>query len=117
MIRNAKPNPPSHELIRPSEAAHVNNNVETIITGQSILIELRDTTRGYIMAVTPSIKAILAIFDPTTLPIAISGFPLKAACILTRSSGAEVPKATIVIPITSGEILNLEAIDTAPLTR
>ena len=50
----------------------------------------------------------LAILDPTTLFIAISGEPDNAACKLTKSSGAEVAKETTVIPITIFEILNLK---------
>lgn len=36
--------------------------------------------------------------------------------MFTTSSGAEVPKATIVSPITISEILNLFAVDEAPET-
>ena len=38
---------------------------------------------------------------PTIFPIVISAFPLAAAVRLTAASGAEVPMATIVKPITS----------------
>jgi hypothetical protein len=38
------------------------------------------------------------MFEPTTLPRAIDGAPRSAASTLTRSSGAEVPKATTVRP-------------------
>ena len=55
--------------------------------------------------------------DPTTFPIEISGEPSKAALKLTNNSGAEVPKATTVIPTTKGVILNFKAIEVAPLTR
>ncbi len=46
----------------------------------------------------------LAMFEPMTLPKAISGEPRRAAVRLAASSGAEVPKATMVRPITSGLI-------------
>lgn len=37
--------------------------------------------------------------------------------MFTTSSGAEVPKATIVSPITISEMLNLFAVDEAPETN
>ena len=43
------------------------------------------------------------MLEPTTFPIAISALPLSADIRLTMSSGAEVPKATIVRPTTRGE--------------
>lgn len=49
-------------------------------------------------------SSIFAIFDPTTFQIASPVSPFKAEKVFTKSSGAEVPKATIVRPITSGEI-------------
>jgi len=48
----------------------------------------------------PIIPNMLNMFDPTTLPIAISASFLKAAIIDVISSGKLVPKATIVTPIT-----------------
>src|SRR5690606_38800343 len=61
-----------------------------------------------IRTVIPNTKPILAMLEPITLPKAISDDPAKAACKLTKSSGAEVAKDTTVIPITSLEILNLK---------
>ena len=69
------------------------------------------------MAVMPSISSTLAVLLPTTLPMAKSGEPLRADITLTVNSGAEVPKATIVSPITKGEILSLAASDEAPRTK
>jgi hypothetical protein len=61
-------------------------------------------------------SVILAIFDPMTLPIAMSA--VVPACLaeiaaakLTPSSGSEVPNATNVKPMTSGDTLNLRAIE------
>jgi hypothetical protein len=42
----------------------------------------------------------LAMFEPTTLPVASAPFPRTAAMLLTTSSGAEVPKAIRVSPTT-----------------
>ena len=54
------------------------------------------------MADRPKTKSIFAIFDPTTLPTAISGAPLITVSRLTTNSGDEVPKETMVSPITRG---------------
>ncbi len=69
------------------------------------------------MAVSPRTKAKFAIFEPTTLPIAISGCPFMAASKLTTSSGAEVPKETNTTPITSFETLKCTARETLPFTK
>ncbi len=54
---------------------------------------------------------------PTTLPRAMSEAPVKLARTLTASSGALVPKATTVRPITNGEMPKAEARREAPRTR
>ena len=53
---------------------------------------------------------------PMTLPMRISVLLLMSDEKETASSGAPVPKATIVRPINSLLTLKLEAIDEAPLT-
>ena len=58
----------------------------------------------------------LAMLEPTTLPTAIPGLPIRAAWMLVTSSGVEVPKPTSVSPITSGETPNRRAVPTAPRT-
>lgn len=58
----------------------------------------------------------LKILDPTTFPIDISPCPLKAALTLTTNSGALVPKATTVSPITSGDIFARTAREELPRT-
>jgi hypothetical protein len=70
-----------------------------------------------IIAVTPSTKAIFAIFDPIALPNAILLLPSNTALRLTNSSGAEVAKDTTVIPTTKVDIFIIRAKDTDPLTR
>ena len=54
---------------------------------------------------------------PRTLPSAISLDPLNAEKMLMISSGALVPKATTVRPITNAEIFNFAAIDALPRTK
>jgi hypothetical protein len=72
---------------------------------------------GHTRAVTPTINKTLAMFDPTMLPIAISGTPFNAACTDTKSSGVNVPKPTTVKPMMNGEIDILCAMLTLPRTR
>jgi hypothetical protein len=62
------------------------------------------------------IKNTFEILLPKILPIAIAAFPLMLANIFTTNSGIEVPKATIVSPITIEEILALLATETEPST-
>ena len=69
------------------------------------------------MALIPNTSEILAILDPITFPIAISLVPFNAALTLTRSSGADVPKATTVKPINPALKPSLAAIEDAPSTK
>jgi hypothetical protein len=49
--------------------------------------------------------------------MAMSGLPMMADCMLMISSGAEVPKATIVSPTTRGERCSRRAILEEPFTK
>ncbi|GGG10451.1 hypothetical protein GCM10011344_08920 [Dokdonia pacifica] len=55
--------------------------------------------------------------DPITLPNAISESPSYAACILTKSSGADVAKETTVSPITILERFSLKDNPTEERTK
>ena len=59
----------------------------------------------------------LAVFDPTTFPRARPGTPSIMAWIEISSSGAEVPKATIVSDTINAGTPNRSDKFTAPLTR
>jgi len=59
---------------------------------------------------------ILNMLLPTTFPRAISPLPDSADRVHTANSGALVPNATTVIPITRGVIPSAEARREAPLT-
>ena len=72
---------------------------------------------GMTSAVHPTIIRMLNMLEPTTFPIAISELPLTADMTLMTSSGAEVPKATIVRPITRSEIRKRLATAAAPSVR
>ena len=54
---------------------------------------------GIIRAVTPRMRKTLKMFDPTTLPMAISGCPPRPDTTLTTSSGMLVPMPTMVAPM------------------
>ena len=69
------------------------------------------------MAVTPRIKLIFTILDPSALPNAKSGFPSLAAIADTTISGAEVPKPTMTIPIKIEGKPAWPAVDAAPSTK
>ena len=83
-----------------SLAQNTTANAESITRGISFVILVLATFIGSTTAVTPTIINTLKMLLPTTLPIAISVLPLKEDMRLTMSSGAEVPNATIVKPIT-----------------
>lgn len=54
---------------------------------------------GLISDAPPPIKSALKTLLPTTFPIAISGWPRKAAVRVAPNSGSEVPIAIMVSPI------------------
>lgn len=60
---------------------------------------------------------VLNILDPKIFPVAISVEPFKLEIILTTNSGDDVPRATIVKPITKFETLNFLATEDAPSTN
>jgi hypothetical protein len=65
----------------------------------------------------PRIAAILKMLEPMMLPTDISPWPDKVAFRLTTSSGALVPNATIVRPITRFDIFAFRANSELPLTN
>lgn len=71
---------------------------------------------GLIRAATPIKSRMLIILLPITLPRSISVLPPIMEVIETASSGAPVPKATIVRPTSCLETLKLEATLLAPST-
>ena len=80
-----------------------------------------DILIGLIKAHTPNIANVLNMFDPRTLPTAISGFPLLAAEIVTKSSGKDVPIAKALVAITDlfnpvvSDILIIDSINQSAL--
>jgi hypothetical protein len=68
---------------------------------------------GRIIAANPRMSSMLAVFEPMTSATARSAAPLKAETRAIISSGAQVPKATMVSPTASSDIPSLRAIDPA----
>jgi hypothetical protein len=104
----------------PSQVSFARNTTtSTARTAKGISFHTVDfcTRSVLIIADIPRIKRIFTIFDPTIFPMAISVLPLRAALIFTISSGADVPNATIVRPITIGGIQAFLEREPAPLMR
>ena len=72
---------------------------------------------GRITAAIPIRSSTLMMLLPITLPTKISVLPLMSEEKETASSGAPVPKATMVRPINSLLTLKLEATEDAPSTN
>lgn len=85
--------------------------------GISLLMVPSPTLMGSTAAVHPIIIKALKVLLPTTLPIAISALPFKAESTLITNSGADVPKATMVRPITKSEIRKRLATAAEPSVR
>ena len=79
-------------------------------------IKLSDGFNGLIMAATPRATPTLNRLEPSAFPIANSGSPARAATADENISGADVPNATIVRPITNGDTPRLRAKAEAPDT-
>ena len=92
----------------------MNSTIANSMKGMSTRIIVRFDGKGQISDVTPRIKAILAMFDPATFPIAKPDEPTHAACVDTNSSGIDVPNPTTVIPMTIALSFARWAIATAP---
>ena len=89
----------------------------TTANGISFLTVVFDTTIGATSAEQPTMSMVLNMFEPITLPTARSDVPFKADTRLTKSSGADVPAATIVRPITISGTRIPRAKDEAPSVR
>ena len=81
------------------------------------ILDPREIGAGLTTNAVPKINKTLKILLPTTYPIAMSDFFLKAATRDVASSGREVPTATIVTPIIRSDIPAIVAIPTAPSTK
>ena len=108
---------PSSWVKRKSLNVNKKSKAEKInITGQSLFKNFLSTWTFDKMDIKPNTIPIFAIFEPTTLFMAIDGELFSAALTLTISSGNEVAKETTVIPITNFEIFNFRDNATEDLT-
>ena len=85
-------------------------------SGSSLLIVVFLIETGWMTAATPISSKMLIMLLPITLPRSISVLPEIRAEIETASSGAPVPKATMVRPINCLLTLKCEATDEEPET-
>ena len=83
----------------------------------SFLWILESMDIGFMLAIKPNTRPILAVLEPIAFPTARFDSLFNAATIETRISGAEVANATIVRPITMIGIFRICAIDATPLTK
>ncbi len=94
-----------------------NTTVAIIVKNTSLLSSFFLTLIGAKSAEAPRISRIFAILLPSTFPIVIPVAPLRLELTFTTSSGAEVPKATMVSPMIISEIQNFFANEEEPSTR
>ena len=85
-------------------------------SGSSLEMVFLLTLMGEISAATPIRSRMLMMLLPMTLPSSISVLPLTIEVIETASSGAPVPKATIVRPTSCLDTLKLDATEDVPST-
>ena len=97
----------------------ISRSISDAITAQGISLRtvLVAITIGETMAATPTISSVLKMLLPMTLPTAMSVVPFRAETKLTKNSGADVPMATTVRPITICGTFNRWAIEVAPSVR
>lgn len=97
--------------IRMMRAVEIRSN-----NGNSLLTVSFLTLIGWMTAAIPMRRSTLMMLLPMTLPMRMSVLPLMRELKETASSGAPVPKATIVRPTRSLDTLKLEATEEAPST-
>ena len=82
----------------------------------SLFLFSRVIDTGRSSAVSPRMNRTLNMLEPRTFPTAISAFPANAPVRLTTSSGHEVPKPTMVRPMTNSLTPAFLAMEEAPST-
>ena len=94
-----------------------NAMIVSTMKGISMVLVLCWILSGLTILAIHSINNIFAILLPSMFPIAKSVVPCSDEVILTTSSGAEVPNATIVSPTIISDTPNFLAIVLAQSTR
>ena len=103
--------------LKPSTHRMISSTDARTVKGMSLVTVVREMLMGATIAVTPTMSSVFIVLLPTTLPTARSGVPFRAEATLTKSSGADVPAATIVSPITISEMFIRRASEDAPSVR
>ena len=102
--------------VKKSLAIKVMASVAMKPAGMSRRIETRLTSMGQIIELTPRMSRMFIVLLPMMLPMAKPGLPLAHENMLTIISGNDVPKATMVRPMISGDSLARTPMLDAPLT-
>ncbi len=94
------------------------NNTNTAVPAIRVILSRRLGFSGPVISdntqLAPKINNTLAMLEPMMLPSAKPGDPDRDASNVTTSSGAEVPMATTVMPITNGDTFKIFARLTTP---
>ena len=109
--------PPSQRVIFRPLPVKINRKSRAeamMLTHKSVVLP-SGAFNGVITADVPSIRKMLKILEPTTLPMAMSAFFLYAAMTDVANSGSEVPMERIVNPMILSEMPESWAIRTARL--
>jgi len=124
MKKDSKIKPSPRLMIFLSPSPHITsaprkNTARIASIENGISFQMVDDFTGMIprTLVIQRMSRILAVFDPTTFPRAMSLLPRILASRLTVSSGSDVPNATTVKPMTRLETPKRLAIEAEPETR
>ena len=109
--------PSTREIVRSGARNRSSSTAAATDSGQSRRSSVRSMMSGHSTADNPATTSRLNTLEPSTLPTAISLAPCKAAVRLTASSGADVPKATMVRPTSKGDTPSRRAKADAPATN
>ena len=101
------------EQIRPPRREKYSDNFKPL---PQDIREVRLTSMGQMRELTPKMSKMFIVLLPMMLPMANPGLPFAQANTLTIISGREVPKATMVKPMMSGDSLARMPTLVAPLT-
>ena len=119
-MKTAKPTRRMIPSIRLTELSTESSNSMTEATtakGMSFLTVEGLMTIGATIAAQPTMSIVFMMLEPTTLPTAMSGVPFRADIKLTKNSGADVPQATMVRPMTISGTPKRRASEEAPSVR
>lgn len=115
--KSTKSSAPSMRSREPSHMSAAAKSAKPRSFGISRRMTRGFTAKGATSPVTPKMTVVLVMLEPRALPMPMNALPSSEATRLTRSSGAEVPKPTIVMPMTSVETPRSRAMLAAPVTK